>query len=87
MNNTHLTSIKTAQVFEFIGEIMCLVGATFIMMEAIQDGSLNLMCGSLFVGVGNVSMIVQSVMTMRIPDQVVYDNVKKRKNTDETESV
>jgi len=94
MNKSHLNRIKAAQTFEFIGEIMCLVGASFIMAEAIQDNSLNLLFGSFFVAFGNVSMIVQSIMTINIPEDIKenddnkpYNNIKKRKNTDDTESV
>ena len=71
----HIKSIKYAQIFELFGECLCLGGSITYMYHA---DNLSMLIGSGLLGLGNLSMIIQSVLTLQIAE---------KNNDSDTESV
>lgn len=70
MNEHHLSLIKYAQRFELFGELCCLTGSIIYMCDSLtsQTFSLPYFMGSFCIGIGNANMLIQSILTIKIPN-------------------
>ena len=65
-----LSYIKYAQRFELIGEVLCLGGSLAFMYDAIHHYDLGpYLIGSILYGCGSSFMLIQSILTLYIPEQ------------------
>lgn len=76
LTKSHLHIIKHAQKFEFIGEFFCLMGTTLLMYLYIYNKQpICFFIASLCMSLGNISMIIQSIITINIPNKIKHNDI------------